>query len=169
MRRLTALLTLGLLLALVGCSDDGDSSTSGESGNGGNGGEGCQIVSQDEVEAATGEQVVDLVDLPTGCQWPVSEEDRAMSYEWQQVPFEGFEANREMAAGSSGMEIEEIDGLGDEAFLRVQVTSAGDVVAGETWVAVGGNAFFVRAGGLPWSDDMAAAQAELAELVADRL
>jgi hypothetical protein len=167
MRRLTVLLALGLLLALAGCSDDGDSSTSSEAGNGG--GEGCQIVSQDEVAAATGEEVVDAVDLPTGCQWPVSEEDRALAYEWQQVPFEGFEANREMAAESSGMDVEAIDGLGDEAFLRTQSTSAGDVVAGETWVAVGGNAFFVRAGGLPWSDDMAAAQAAIAELVADRL
>jgi hypothetical protein len=173
MRRMLLVLTLATGLILVGCGDD-DGTDSAEPAAGATTGEfstegGCAVLSEDEVAEATGAEVGGATELPTGCQWSVAGDDPSASYEWQSVPVEGFESNRELAETSSGFDLMTVDGLGDEAFQRNQVTGAGDVAGYEIWVRVGDDVFFVRSAGLPASDEVLAGQEALAGLLVDRV
>jgi hypothetical protein len=167
---------VALALGVVGCSDDGDdeSSTGQEAssdaqadGNGGGSSAegGCALVSEDEVAEATGAEVSGSMELPTGCQWEVSGGEAGAYYEWQDVTG-AFEGNR---AAGGGMEVEEIAGLGDDAYLRTMTNANGEVLAGETWVQVGDVEFFVRTGLVEWSDEVEAGEKALAELLVERV
>jgi hypothetical protein len=172
------LAVLGLAAALSGCGDGGDdddasvdqgaqsgAQADGDEGGGSSEG-GCALVSEDEVAEATGVEVSDAMELPTGCQWAISGSAVGGFWEWQEIPPDGFEANR---TTGGGMGSEEISGLGDDAYLRTMLDANDEVVAGETWVLVGDTAFFVRTGMVGWSDEVAAGEQALAELLVDRV
>lgn len=179
------ILALGLLMATPGCggSDGSEGSGSSQGSNatgtsaatskvpaGGSGSDPkgtCSVMTAQEVSDATGAQVTDTLELPTGCQWAISEEAGA-SYEWQQLPVEGFEANRQLGA-SSGYTVEDLSGLGDEAFVRTSVGPGGEPLAAEVWVRSGETVYFVRTALLPASEDVVATQKELAGILAGRV
>jgi len=127
---------------------------------------GCALISIEEVATITGEAIVDTTELPSGCQWTVTTQEGW--YDWQSFPAELYQQNRDLAA-EGGFAVDSAEGLGDEAFLRLQVDADGAVVSGETWVLLGDTAFQVRTASLGWSDDIEAAQRELAELIQQRL
>lgn len=177
MRLRPVLLALALVLGPVGlaaCSDSGGSggSDGGDAAAGSSGGDGsgdadtCAIVSDDEVADAIGEAVAEAQALPTGCTWFV-DVDTGASYEWQEVSGEGFEANRELGE-TSDYEVEDLTGLGDDAFVRTQLNLEGEPLLSEVWVMTGETVFFVRST-LPSSDEVVAADEALAALLVDRV
>lgn len=168
-----------LILGLgMSCSDDDDASSPADPVSGdvapsedaegaptADEGDGCALLSVDEVASAAGADVTGAMVLPTGCQWPVAADDPGAWYEWQAIPVEGFEANREVGAG---FQVEDVSGLGDRAFRRDGVTTEGDVTTSEIWVQVGDEVFFVRST-LVASDEVKDAQVAIADLIVDRL
>lgn len=101
---------------------------------------GCAVASPAEVEAATGYTVVGHEDFHGGCRWklePVEDNVIEAAISWQPWSIENFEAQRE--AAQAGMDVTEIHGVGDDAFI---VSSHnGDRPLGEVWVRVGDTAF----------------------------
>lgn len=171
-------LLLAAALALAACGSSGSSDASGEATSadpgaadaGGDGGSSdadtCSLVTTDEVADAIGDDVAESQALPTGCTWFVDPEIGA-SYEWQEVSGEGFEANRELGE-TSDYEVEDLTGLGDDAFVRTQLNLEGDPLLSEVWVMTGETVFFVRST-LPSSDEVVAADEALAALLVDRV
>jgi hypothetical protein len=166
-----------LSLFAVACGDSGadgagdgvldnDPTAQGSSGADGSRADldGCGLVSEEEVAESVGLDVSGATSLPAGCQWIVAAADTGGSFDWQAIPLEAFEANRVVA----GFQIDELDGLGDEAYRRGP-EGGGDAVSSEVWVRTGDGALFVRSSGLPNSDEVLAGQEALAEVLVARL
>ena len=142
-----------LVLGLGACggddttSEDGGAATgaadaAAEAGAGAGGAPGCDLVSPEEVEAATGLTVLGSEDLSGGCRWLVEQVDEdvlesAIGYQ----PFDGAQLDQQRSAGDAGMDVTELSGIGDEA---IAVTGGrGDHPLGEVWVRVGDTSFRV--------------------------
>jgi hypothetical protein len=170
-----------LLLGGAACSDDSSddegataASSTADGGGGGGGGSSsaddldeCAVLSVDEVAESTGHELGDPSPLPAGCQWPLTD-GTAASHEWQWLPTESYESNRD-SAEAAGFVVEPVSGLGTEAFRRNQVNTEGELIQTELWVTLDDEAFFVRSAGLEVSDDLVAAHEELADLLVERL
>lgn len=153
--------------ALLGaCGDDGGGGAEGAAG--GNGGEGCDVVGADDAAEAVGTAVEGATAVPAGCQYAVDPE-LGSYYQWQTVPVSTYEENRSIAAESSGsFSVEDVAGLGDEAFRRNGLGGDGSVISTDLWILVGDEAVFVSAGLIDIAD-AGPAQEALAALVVDRV
>lgn len=129
-------------MGLGGCGGDDTSpaAPAGAEAADDGGAPGCAVASPEEVEAATGYTVLGQEDFHGGCSWklePVEEDVIEAAISWQPWSVENFEAQRD--AAQAGMDVTEVDGVGDDAFI---VSSHdGDHPLGEVWVRVGETAF----------------------------
>lgn len=144
----------------VGGSDVGDGSPADDLDE-------CTLLSVDEVAESTGHELGDPSPLPAGCQWPLTD-GRPASHEWQRLPVESYESNRDTAE-AAGFVVEPESDLGNEAFRRNQFDVEGVLIQTELWVMLDDEAFFVRSAGLEVTDDLVDAHEELAGLLVERL
>jgi hypothetical protein len=177
MRR-AAVVTVLLLLAGVGCGDDGDPSPPGQaadatdagddpsSGGSGDATGSCAVISTEEAAEVFGVELEEGTELPAGCQWSLADGSGGF-FEWQSLPVSAVQENREAADGA-GMAIEEVSDVGEEAFLRNAVTADGQVTASELWFVAGGAGYLVRTGLVPASGEVNEAYGELAGLLIER-
>lgn len=130
---------------------------------------GCALVSAEEVEVATGFTVLGQEEQYDGCRWTIEQVDPDVlesAISWQ--PFDGAQLDSQRQAGEAGMDVADLDGIGDEAISLSNHT--GDHPLGEVWVRVGDTSFRITnefstaryAGSLD-------TQAALAAVVADKL
>ena len=173
------LVAVGALAALLsGCGSDGDDGVAGDGSTaadqapslpaeGDDATGGCALVSADEAAGIVGEEIVATTEMGTGCQWALP--TAGAWYDWQSFPSEVYDENLAIASDSGGFAVRTIDGLGDTAFVRLQLSPAGAEISGETWVLVGDTAFHVRTSAAGWTADIEAAQRALAELIVERI
>ena len=113
----------------AGAADPGDATAPG-----------CTVASPAQVEAATGYTVIGQEEFDGGCRWqlePVEQDVIEAAISWQPWSIENFQGQRQ--ADQAGMDVTEVDGIGDEAFTVSSDT--GDHPLGEVWVRVGDTAF----------------------------
>ena len=148
-----AFVVAALVVGVGGCGGGDDASTTPADDDAGteaaaadvtagNGDEapGCELVSPDEVEAATGFTVLGQEEQYGGCRWTIEQVDEDVlesAISWQ--PFDGAQIDGQRAAGDAGMDVEDLADIGDEAIVVSQ--SAGDHPLGEVWVRVGDTSF----------------------------
>lgn len=177
MRTSVGLVAVALVTALAACGGGGDSADDVElvpptpseevPGYGGFSEiDSCALVTVEEVAQAVDAEITESMALPTGCRWVVDGRPD-LSYEWQEVAAEAVDAARELGEGE-GYELVEIDGLGEEAFLRTRVVEEGPPQLSSVWVRTGDTAFLTGST-LPPDDAVASAQEALAELLVDRV
>ncbi|MCB9387550.1 MAG: hypothetical protein H6517_06965 [Microthrixaceae bacterium] len=162
------LVLLGVSCGVGSGGDESGGSDPGASGQSSSEG-GCAFLSTEDVASIVGEDVVDASELPAGCQWNLADPGPTGSaaYDWQSIDAAVYDDNLE-SAEAAGFTVEPVDGLGDEAFLRLQVNTEGVAINGEVWVRSGDSALYVRSQGIEYDDDVAANQLELAERLESR-
>jgi len=171
--RLTYALAGALILLAVSCGGGSDDAASGASDSGGTGQSssegGCAVLSTEDISSIVGEDVASASELPSGCQWDLADPGPTGSaaYDWQSIDAAVYEANLD-SAEAAGFTVEPVEGLGDEAFRRLQVNTEGVAINGEVWVRSGDGALFVRSQGIEYDDDVAANQLEIAQRLESR-
>lgn len=144
-----AVVLAGLAIGLGGCGGGDEPDAPSANGDGAvaedltaGDAPGCDLVSPEEVEAATGFTVLGQEEQYGGCRWTIEQVDQDVlesAIAWQ--PFDGAQIDGQRAAGDAGMDVEELANIGDEAIVVSQ--SAGDHPLGEVWVRVGDTSFRV--------------------------
>lgn len=166
MRRIWPVLFVSTLMLAACGGGDGDDAGSG-SGAGGEPEETsaeCEELGAEEVAEITGADISGESALPAGCRWSLADPGPTGSaaFDYQVLEAEQYESNLETAEATSSLEVETLDGIGDEAFWRLQVNTEGATINGELWVLDGDTGYQVRAQGIEYTDDVRDQQYEIA-------
>lgn len=134
------------------------------------GGGGCELLPLADVAAALGTEVAGSTSAPGGCIYDLPG-DAGAFYQWQTVPAPSYRSNIEVAEQNEGLfELEEVAGLGIEAFQRNSLGGDGTTVIGtDLWVLLDEEEGLAVSAGLIDPAEMMESQQALAKLLVDRL